>query len=99
MLFFLLRWQIDVSNYEQVLQLRDDIERDVGFVDILVNNAGLLTLVSLREGQPEDLQRIINVNLLAQFWVCYVEEKLGASVTVIIERVSTFRPPACLSME
>lgn len=68
-MLFSLRWQIDVSNYEQVLQLRDDIERDVGSVDILVNNAGLLSLVSFREGEPEDLQRIVNVNLLGQFWV------------------------------
>lgn len=59
-----------MSNYEQVLQLRDDIEMDVGSVDILVNNAGMVWLLSFREGQPEDLQRIINVNLLAQFWVC-----------------------------
>lgn len=45
------------------------IDLDLGTTDILVNNAGLLPKVSLREGKPEDLERIINVNITSHFWV------------------------------
>lgn len=41
----------------------------MGFVDILVNNAGILSVISLREGQPKDVQKIIDVNLTSHFWV------------------------------
>lgn len=61
--------KVDVSKYVQVNDLRNNIENDLGPVDILVNNAGLLTKISLLEGKPEDIQRIIDVNLTAQFWV------------------------------
>lgn len=45
------------------------IERDMGATDILVNNAGLMPKLSLREGQPKDIDRIINVNITSHFWV------------------------------
>lgn len=45
------------------------INRDMGPVDILVNNAGLMPKMSLFEGRPEDIQRVINVNVIAHFWV------------------------------
>jgi NAD(P)-dependent dehydrogenase (short-subunit alcohol dehydrogenase family) len=35
----------------------------------LVNNAGLMPFVSLREGTPEDVQKIIDVNFTSHFWV------------------------------
>lgn len=62
-------FQVDVSNYEQVRKLRKEIENKLGPVDILVNNAGIVPLISLREGKPEDIQRILNVNLASHFWV------------------------------
>lgn len=57
--------------------LRDKIEKDIGPVDILINNAGLLATVSLMEGKSEDIQRIIDVNLTAQFWVNIQHTKYG----------------------
>lgn len=62
-------FQVDVSDYEQVQSLRENIEKDLGPVDILVNNAGLLTNVSLMEGTADEIQRVINVNLTAHLWV------------------------------
>lgn len=49
--------------------LRTEIERDIGPVDIVINNAGLLSTVSLLEGKPEYIQRVLNVNLASHFWV------------------------------
>lgn len=62
-------FQADVSNYDEVVAVKEKIRNDLGEVDILVNCAGLLPKVSLLEGNPEDLLRIIKVNLVAHFWV------------------------------
>jgi NAD(P)-dependent dehydrogenase (short-subunit alcohol dehydrogenase family) len=62
-------FKVDVSDYEAIQKLKTDIERTMGFVDILVNNAGILVATSLREGQPKDVQKVIDVNLASHFWV------------------------------
>lgn len=62
-------FKIDVSNYDAIQQLKIDIESTLGSVDILVNNAGILSTISLREGQPSDIQKVIDVNLTSHFWV------------------------------
>ena len=62
-------FKVDVSNYEEVLKLRNDVEGSIGTVDILVNNAGLLSMMSLEESRHQDIQKVINVNLTAHFWV------------------------------
>uniref|UniRef100_A0A8W7PP30 Uncharacterized protein n=1 Tax=Anopheles coluzzii TaxID=1518534 RepID=A0A8W7PP30_ANOCL len=59
----------DIANYEAVERLRLEVESKLGPVDVLVNNAGLLAVLSLSEGKPADLERIVNVNLLSHFWV------------------------------
>lgn len=44
----------------------------MGIVDILVNNAGLMPSNSFRDGEPEDLRRVLEVNVLSHFWVSFV---------------------------
>lgn len=66
-------FHVDVSDYESVNKLKENVESTLGPVDILVNNAALLAMLSLSEGKPEDVQRIINVNLLSHFWVSLVK--------------------------
>lgn len=66
---YFYNFQVDVANYDKVVELKEKIKADLGDVDILVNNAGLLPKVSLLQGEPNDLERIINVNLMAHFWV------------------------------
>lgn len=62
-------FKVDVSDFDAIQQLKIDVERELGSVDILVNNAGILSAISLREGHPNDIQKIINVNLTSHFWV------------------------------
>lgn len=63
------RFQVDVSNFEEIYNIRLQIENEIGEVDILVNNAGILTEISLMEGTATDIERVIQVNLVASFWV------------------------------
>ncbi len=65
-------YRLDVSDYTAIKILKEDVEKNMGYVDILVNNAGVLPLMSLREGTHEDIQKIININLTSHFWVYFV---------------------------
>lgn len=62
-------YKVDVSDFSAIQKLKVDIESSMGFVDILVNNAGILSAMSLREGEPEQVQKVIDVNLTSHFWV------------------------------
>lgn len=64
-----LLFQADVSNYAQVEELYQSVKRDLGTVDVLVNNAGIVPLMSFQERSPEDVQRIMDVNVMSHFWV------------------------------
>lgn len=67
-----LPFKVDVSKYQEIAKLRQEIESSLGNVDILVNNAGLLSMnISLREGTPESIQKVIDVNLASHFWVSF----------------------------
>lgn len=63
------KFQVDVANYDEIVALKEKIKVDLGDVDILINNAGLLPRVSLLQGNPEDILRIVKVNLIGYFWV------------------------------
>lgn len=62
-------FKVDVSDAAAVQQLKRDIENTLGCVDILVNNAGILSKISLMEGSPKDIQKVIDVNFSSHFWV------------------------------
>lgn len=62
-------FQVDVANYDEIVALKEKIKADLGEVDILINNAGVLPRVSLLEGNPEDILRIVKVNMIGSFWV------------------------------
>lgn len=60
----------DVSKPADVLKLHADIQRDMGgAVDILVNNAGFMSLMSVREGTDEEMDRMIKLNLYSHLYV------------------------------
>ncbi|XP_065087862.1 17-beta-hydroxysteroid dehydrogenase 13-like isoform X2 [Ochlerotatus camptorhynchus] len=61
-------FKADISSFDAVQGLRKEIESSLGHVDILVNNAGVLPLMSIREGKPEDIQKVLEINLLSHFW-------------------------------
>lgn len=64
-----LYYERDVSSYESVCKLREEIEHDLGPVTVLVNNAGTLKGSTwLVDMDPANVETILNTNLLSQFW-------------------------------
>ncbi|XP_039437708.1 uncharacterized oxidoreductase YoxD-like [Culex pipiens pallens] len=61
-------YRVDVSEYDEVVQLGRKIEHEFGPVDILVNNAGVLPFSVSDEYSPANLQRMMDVNILSHFW-------------------------------
>ena len=57
----------DMSDPEQIQQMFDRIESEVGPVSILVNNAGVANPGDFLETSVEDFQTVINVNLIGTF--------------------------------
>lgn len=62
-------YKADVSKADNIDMLKSEITKDMGVVDILINNAGVFFCKSPEEETVENLQRMININLMSNFWV------------------------------
>ena len=60
--------QADVSDYQQIQRMFDEIEAAWGPVDILVNNAGIEQRWPARECREEDYDAIMDTNLKGSFF-------------------------------
>jgi 3-oxoacyl-[acyl-carrier protein] reductase len=59
--------KVDVSNYEQVSAVVEDILQRKGRIDFLINNAGITRDCLLMRMKVEDWQRVIDINLNGVF--------------------------------
>lgn len=59
--------KVDVSNYEQVSAVVEDILQRKGRIDFLINNAGITRDSLLMRMKVEDWQRVIDINLNGVF--------------------------------
>ncbi len=57
----------DVTNEQQVIELVNKIEREVGVIDILVNNAGIIKRIPMTEMAVEEWRRVIDIDLTGPF--------------------------------
>ena len=55
--------QADVSNFEDVSHLFEQIKRTYGRLDILVNNAGIYEYLSIEDVTKESIERQFNINV------------------------------------
>ncbi|MEO0098022.1 MAG: 3-oxoacyl-[acyl-carrier-protein] reductase [candidate division WOR-3 bacterium] len=62
-----LAYPIDVSNFQEVERLVDQIEKSFGGIEILVNNAGITRDSLLLKMKEEDFDKVIAVNLKGTF--------------------------------
>ena len=58
----------DVTKKDEVYQTASKV-KDVDDVDILINNAGTVNGKNLLSCSDKDIERTMNVNLMAHFWV------------------------------
>jgi all-trans-retinol dehydrogenase (NAD+) len=81
-------YKVDVSIYDEVQKLKEEIKGDFGDVDILVNNAGLISYNTILSEPSKFIEKMINVNLNGVVYMtkCFFEEmyerKSGHVVTV-----------------
>ncbi|PSP43733.1 beta-ketoacyl-ACP reductase [Halobacteriales archaeon QH_6_64_20] len=59
--------QCDVSEYEEVEAMIEDVHDAMGNIDVLVNNAGMNIDKVFKQLTPEDWQRVLDVNLTGTF--------------------------------
>ena len=57
----------DVSDYDSVCKMFDEIEKDLGEVSVLINNAGISTFGLFQDCSSEEWDRIFGVNVKGLF--------------------------------
>lgn len=60
----------DVSNPESVRTFVDEAKAIAGHIDVLVNNAGVLSLALVDDIEPDEWDRMYDVNTKGTFMVC-----------------------------
>jgi NAD(P)-dependent dehydrogenase (short-subunit alcohol dehydrogenase family) len=61
--------QVDVTDYEQVRAMFDEVQRQFGRLDVLVNNAGIVSLpAGIHEFDVAVWKRVMGVNLDGSFY-------------------------------
>ncbi|XP_071830758.1 short-chain dehydrogenase/reductase family 16C member 6-like isoform X2 [Apostichopus japonicus] len=74
-------YTVDVTKKEKVYEAAEKVKKDVGKVDILINNAGILVGELLLELTDDQIQRVMNVNVMAHFWTirAFLPDMLSAN--------------------
>lgn len=62
---------VDVTKREKIYEAADKVKAEVGKVDILINNAGIVSGSRFLETSDEKIDRTMQVNSMANFWVCF----------------------------
>ena len=62
---------VDVTNFEEIKKILDDIESNYGKIDIFINNAGIAGMnTTVAEYPLEEWNKVIDLNLNAVFYCC-----------------------------
>lgn len=57
----------DVTKEEQVQQMIEDINKEMGVIDILVNNAGIIKRIPMMEMSADEFREVVDIDLNAPF--------------------------------
>lgn len=60
----------DVTDYQSLLNARENILKEFGRVDVLIVNAGISVKHSFGDIAPEEWRRVIDINLNGSFYTC-----------------------------
>ena len=61
-------FRADVSDRSQVFAAVDHAEKELGGFDIMVNNAGIASIMALADVTPEEIDRVLKVNVQGVLW-------------------------------
>ncbi|MBE9584647.1 SDR family oxidoreductase [Mucilaginibacter sp. JRF] len=68
-----ITYQVDVTDYSKVQGVVQKVTADFGTLDIAVNNAGVIGIHKTVEMEPEEWDRIMDVNAKGVFLCCKAE--------------------------
>lgn len=63
-------YKVDVSEYNQIVRLTNEVLSTYGRIDILVNNAGIFKAESFNEMEVSKMDKMISVNLNGTIYGC-----------------------------
>ncbi|KAG5337631.1 S16C6 reductase, partial [Acromyrmex heyeri] len=61
-------YKCNVADREEVLRVAKKVKDEVGDVTILINNAGIVFIKSFLNQSPDEIARVIDVNVTAHYW-------------------------------
>jgi meso-butanediol dehydrogenase/(S,S)-butanediol dehydrogenase/diacetyl reductase len=61
-------FKADVSKRDEVYAAVDHAEKELGGFDIMVNNAGIASIQAIAEATPEEVEKILKVNVEGVLW-------------------------------
>lgn len=83
----------DVTNYDDVLSMARKIHEQVGDVTILINNAGIAYINLLLDHKKSEIEKLMNINIMAQYWVSmYKKDFVNYIKNVIFRHFKLFCP-------
>ena len=72
---------VDQTYFESLYLYCFQVKKDVGQVDILINNAGIVTGKKFLQCSDSMIQKTMEVNIMAHFWVSLVIIMLKRTVS------------------
>lgn len=81
-------YKLDVTEYENVSLVIDQIEKKFGNIDVLVNNAGMIKDNLLYSMSISDWDKVIKTNLYGPFYTCksvllnMIRQKSGSIINI-----------------
>lgn len=65
-----------MANLDCIVEVKKEINRNMGIVNILVNNAGLMPRSSAQDNDPDSIRRMMDINVMGHFWVMFCQSFL-----------------------
>ncbi|KYQ48804.1 Short-chain dehydrogenase/reductase family 16C member 6 [Trachymyrmex zeteki] len=79
-------YRCNVADREEVFRVAKKVKEEVGDVTILINNAGIVFIKSFLNQSPDEIARVIDVNVTAHYWATFlpsmIEKNHGHIVSV-----------------
>ncbi|XP_069961675.1 17-beta-hydroxysteroid dehydrogenase 13 [Bactrocera oleae] len=61
-------YKVDITKFDEIVELNEQLTNDIGVATILVNNAGLLVHSDQLNPTVQEIEAMVKVNYLSHFW-------------------------------